>query len=113
MKLNVFAKKGKSKDGHEFPIFLTTLYKKDGSELKASIKFRQDAPQLDAKKCPCVIDVAKTDANLVISQIKDPETGDFLYDLSTGIVKESRTLWVSNFTYVGPYIDHSLDDFDD
>ena len=30
MKLNVFAKKGKSKDGREFPIFLTTLYKKDG-----------------------------------------------------------------------------------
>lgn len=113
MKLNVFAKKGKSGDGREFPIYLTTLYKKDGSELKAAIKFRQDAPQLDAKKCPCVIDVAKADANLVINQLKDPETGDFLYNISTGEVKESRTLWVSNFTYIGPYIDHSLDDFDD
>ena len=78
MKLNVFAKKGKSGDGREFPIYLTTLYKKDGTELKARINFRQDAPQLDVKKCPCVIDVAKTDANLVITQLKDSETGEFL-----------------------------------
>lgn len=113
MKLNVFPKKGKSQDGREFPIFLSTLYKKDGTELKVSIKFRQDAPQLDAKKCPCVIDVDKKTASLAVKPIFDQSTGDPVVDEKTGDVKYSKTLWVSSWEYIGPYEDHSLDEFED
>lgn len=112
MKLNVFKKIGKSQDGREFPIFLSTLVKKDGTELKVSVKFRQDAQQLDAKKCPCVIDVDKKTASLSVKPIRD-DNGDPIVDEKTGDFKNSKTLWVTDWTFIGPYEDHSLDDFED
>lgn len=112
MKLNIFVKKGKSKDGRVFPIYLSTLTKKDGTEIKVSVKFRQDAKQPELADCPCVIEFDKKNANLTIKEIKDSETGEFLYDEATGEVKTSKTLWVSAWKMVGPYVDHSLDDFE-
>lgn len=112
MKLNIFCKQGKSKDGRAFPIYLSTLTKKDGTEMKVSVKFRQDAKQPDQDDCPCVIEVDKKKANLSIKEIKDAETGELLYDETTGEVKTSKTLWVAAWKMVGPYVDHSLDDFE-
>lgn len=111
MELNVFCKKGKSHDGRTFNIYLTTLKKKTGEELKATIKFRESAGQPDAKDCPCVIKVEKVDANLTVRPIFDTETQEYLVD-ENGTLKESRTLWVTKWKMVGPYIDHSLDDFE-
>lgn len=113
MKLNVFKKVGKAQDGREFPIYLSTLSKKDGSEIKVAVKFRQDAPQFDGSKCPCVIDVDKKKASLAVKNLFDSATGDPLVDVETGELKKSKTLWVSDWTYIGPYEDHSLDDFED
>lgn len=113
MKLNIFGKKGTSKDGRAFPIYLSTLTKKDGSEIKVSVKFRQDAKQPELSECPCIIEVDKKNANLTVKEIKDPETGEFLYDETSGEVKTSKTLWVSAWKMVGPYVDHSLDDFEE
>lgn len=112
MKLNIFGKKGTSKDGRAFPIYLSTLTKKDGTEIKVSVKFRQDAKQPELADCPCVIEVDKKNANLTIKEIKDAETGELLYDETTGEVKTSKTLWVAAWKMVGPYVDHSLDDFE-
>ena len=113
MKLNIFGKKGTSKDGRAFPIYLSTLTKKDGSEIKVSVKFRQDAKQPELSECPCIIEVDKKNANLTVKDIKDPETGEYLYDEASGEVKTSKTLWVSAWKMVGPYVDHSLDDFEE
>ena len=113
MKLNIFGKKGTSKDGRAFPIYLSTLTKKDGTEMKVSVKFRQDAKQPDLADCPCVIEVDKKNANLTIKEIKDAETGELLYDETTGEVFRSMSLWVAAWKMVGPYVDHSLDDFED
>ena len=89
------------------------MTKKDGTKLGVSIKFRQECGQPDLKDCPCVVEIAKDKANLEIRQIKDQETGEYVYDETTGEIKEGRTLWVSDWKMIGPYVDNSLDDFED
>ena len=114
MQLNIFCKKGKSNDGRTFPIYLSTLTKKDGTKVGVNVKFRDDAGAPDPKECPCVIEVEKTDANLVIKPIivedDDGEKG-YLTD-ENGEIKQRRTLWVSAWAMVGPYVDTSLEEYE-
>ena len=113
MQINIFHKKGVKNDGKTFPIYLSTLTKKDGTQLSVNVKFREDAGQPDPKDCPCVIEIDKTAANLVIKPIivedDDGEKG-YLTD-ENGEIKNRNTLWVSHWDMVGPYVDKSLDDF--
>lgn len=101
MTLTIFAKKRKTKDGKEFPIFITRMTKKDGSELVANIQFVDcDKPKPNA--CPLNIDVEKTDANLTCRTVTTDD----------GNVYENNTLWVKAYSESKEaYVDHSLDEF--
>lgn len=104
MKFTIFAKKRKSNDGREFFSYLTTLTRKDGGELKCSVKFREACGNPRGADCPMNIVVDKKDANLSAKEIVNDETGD---------VMTVFTLWVSEWAEAAEkYEDHSLDDFE-
>lgn len=106
MLLNVFAKKRTGKDGKVFYNFLSTLTKKNGEQETVQLKFREDAGLPDASKCPMIISVDKSDANLIkklVTVEKDGEAKEI----------EQRTFWISKYDYVGEYVDHSLDEYED
>ena len=111
MQLTVFAKEMLTKKG-QFTRYIARLTNKNTGEQKTvSVKFRQTAGQPESEECPCIIEVAKQDANLVEKPYIDPETGEIAVN-GDGSVKLSSTLWVSSWEMVGPYIDHSLDDYE-
>lgn len=102
MKITIFGKKMTTKDGKKtFFSYFSTLVKKDGSELKCKVKFREEAGY--PKNLPCIIEFDKKDANLSDEKciVKD----------ANGIEVESisKVLWVSKFKE-SEYVDHSLDD---
>ena len=103
MDLAVFAKKRNTNDGKVFYSYLTTMTKKDGTELTVSLKFRDECGSPRPESCPVNIKVEKTDANLV--------TKDFTRE-DTGEPAKSYTLWVSKWEMGAPFVDHSLDDFE-
>ena len=101
MKIAVFAKKRNTADGKKFYTFLSTLSRKDGTELTVSVKFPEDAtPKPD--DCPMYIDFDRKSANLAKKTFVREDTGEMC---------ESYTLWVKRWTLAGEYIDKSLDDF--
>lgn len=103
MELTIFSKKRTSKEGKPFSTFLTTLTKKDGTTVTASVKFRDTCEMLKPEACPSNIIVDREGCNLASkTYVKE----------STGEVGSSYTLWVSNYREGSPYVDHSLDDFD-
>lgn len=101
MEITVFAKKKQTKTGKVFYTYLTTLMKKDGTEDKMEVKFREEAGIPDSFPCNLVIN--REDCN-VSKKLKNRE--------DTGEVFETRTLWVTKWTQGTPYIDTSLDDYD-
>lgn len=103
MNLTIFAKKRKSEDGREFYTYLTTLKKKDGTELKCQVKFREACGNPKGADCPMNIIVDKNAANLSAKDIEREETGEIMTVYS---------LWVSEWKKGEKYVDHSLDDFD-
>ena len=103
MNLTIFAKKRKSEDGREFYTYLTTLKRKDGTELKCQVKFRESCGTPKGAECPMNIVVNKNAANLSAKDIEREETGEIITVYS---------LWVSEWTKGEKYVDHSLDDFD-
>ena len=109
MKVLVFGKKRQTKDGRNFTAYVTKLTKKDGEEITAGIKFREECGAPSLEETPCYIIVDKNDANLdtKVNEVTDTETGE---------IKEvvNRTLWVKAWT-MSPekYVDTSLDDFED
>lgn len=109
MKILVFAKKRKNKEGREFTTYSTKLHKADGSELFANVKFREDCGSPKYEECPCYVDVERADANLNNStrQVVDEDTG-----VISNI--EDHTLWVKAWK-LNPekYVDTSLDGFVD
>ncbi len=111
MKINVFGKSIEYQ-GKKFPAYTGRLTNKDGTELTVTVKFRQDCGGPDLKDCPCQIEFPRQNANLVIKDLKDSD-GMPLVNEATGEVKKSKTLWIAAWKMVGPYIDHSLDDFED
>lgn len=111
MKINIFGKSIEYQ-GKKFPAYTGRLIKKDGTELTVTVKFRQECGGPDLKDCPCQIEFPRQSANLVIKTLRDPE-GQPLYNEETGELKTSKTLWIAQWRMVGPYIDHSLDEFED
>jgi len=104
MQLTIFAKRGQSKDGKNFNIYLGRLVNKNtGEEVNVRVKFREDAGQPKPERCPMNIVVDKNDANLVTSTYTVEDTGE---------QRTRRTLWVSKWSEGAPYVDHSLDEYD-
>lgn len=107
MKVLVFAKKRQTKEGKNFVAYVTKLTKKNGEEVVAGVKFREDCGSPKFEECPCYVNVDKKDANLVTKKV-EVTTED-------GEIKEveNKTLWVQKWT-MSPekYVDHSLDDFE-
>ena len=112
MKINIFGKSIEFQ-GKKFAAYTARLTNKNtGEEITVTVKFRQDCGGPDLKACPCIIEFPKQAANLAIKDLKDPD-GMPLVNEATGEEKKSKTLWISDWKMVGPYIDHSLDDFED
>lgn len=108
MKLAIFAKKKTTKDGRAFYAYVSKLQKKDGTEVTAGVKFREECGSPKAEECPCYILVDKNNANL--------STRNMEYITEDGEVKEyeSKTLWVNAWEKSPEkYVDTSLDDFED
>lgn len=109
MKVLVFAKKRQTKDGRAFTAYVTKMPRKDGTDLTAGVKFREECGAPNLEECPCYIEFDKQNANLATRnrEIVDEETGE---------VKDvvQYTLWVSKWEKSPEkYVDHSLDDFED
>lgn len=104
MQITIFAKKGTSKEGKNFIIYLGRLVNKNtGEEVNVRVKFREDAGQPKAERCPMNILVEKADANMVTSTYVVEDTGE---------ERTRRTLWVSKWDEGPAYVDHSLDEYD-
>ena len=110
MRINVFGKQVEFQ-GKKFAAYTGRLTKKSGEELTVTVKFRQDCGAPDLKECPCQIEFPKEGANLVMKTIKGEDGMPLVNEM--GEVKSSKTLWISKWKMVGPYVDHSLDDFED
>ncbi len=103
MKVTVFAKRRKTEEGRQFTTYVAKLLKKDGSELSAGVKFREECGAPKAENCPMIIEIPKDKANL------SPRT---YTDAKTGEEKTSFDLWVSEWRESEEkYVDHSLDEF--
>ena len=66
MKVLVFAKKRQTKDGKNFTSYVSKLTKKNGEEITAGVKFREECGAPKAEECPWYIKINKTDANLAV-----------------------------------------------
>ena len=109
MKVLVFAKKRQTKDGRAFTAYVSKLTKKDGTDLTAGVKFREECGAPTMEECPCYIEVDKANANLAVRdrEITDEETGEIK-------AVTQYTLWVSAWERAAEkYVDHSLDDIAD
>lgn len=101
MRITVFRKVAKSKDGRAFDVYVSKLRKKDGSEQYVSVKFRKEV-QLPAE-FPAIIEVSKDHANLAKKS----------FDRENGEKGERYTLWIDSYIPTGEkYVDHSLEDFE-
>lgn len=110
MEITLFAKKRNTREGKVFYNFLSTLTKKDGTQLVCTVKFRDEAGTPKPEQCPMNILVDKKDCNLATRKFQREvvqDTGEVVQE--TG---ESYTLWVSSWMPGGPYVDHSMDDFE-
>lgn len=104
MKITVFAKKKTTREGKPFTAYVARLKRKDGSELSASIKFREECGAPNMAECPLNIIVPKESANLSDRVYIREDTGEEAI---------SYTLWVSAWERDPEmYVDHSLDDFE-
>lgn len=101
MQVTIYAKKRTTAEGKAFCNYLTTLTKKDGTELKCSVKFREECGQPKAEKCPMNIAFEKADANLATKTYTD----------DNGEVLTAYVLWLSNWAEGEKFVDHSMDDF--
>lgn len=102
MKINVFGKKRTTADGRNFYTYLSTLKKKDGTEVTCEVKFREECG--NPKKLPCTIEFSKNDANY-------SEKESIYKDGDVEKTTLRKTLWVSNYTE-SEYIDTSMNDFE-
>lgn len=108
MKVLVFGKKRQTKDGKSFTAYVTKMAKRDGSELTAGVKFREECGAPKLEECPCYIEVAKADANLATRTAEVTTADGEIRDVT------QYTLWVSAWRKSDEvYVDHSLDEFDD
>lgn len=109
MELTIFAKR-KEANGTKYALYSTSLKRKDGTEDRVSVKFREECGKPDYKKCPCNIIVEKKNMNLAHGPRRNKD-GDFITD-ENGEVIDFTTLWISEWKEGSKYVDHSLDDYD-
>lgn len=112
MKLSVFAKKRQVEETNpqtgkvttrDFYTYISTLVNKTtGEVLPVQVKFRQACGAPDPQKCPCFIEVPKEKANLSWDTYQN-EDGEEL---------RAARMWVTEWTYQGEFVDHSLDEFE-
>lgn len=108
MKVLVFAKKRKTKEGRPFTSYVTKMKKKDGSEVFATVKFREECGNPKPEDCPLYINVKKADANM------STKTVEVVGEDGEMIETERKTLWVNAWERDPEiYVDTSLDDFED
>ena len=108
MKATIFSKTRKTREGKQFTSYFGSIARKDGTADQVSVKFRQDVEI--PKTFPCVLNFNKSDANLSTgTYIKEIETPDG--DETVEYV-ETKTLWLTGYTSVEAYVDHSLDDYE-
>lgn len=110
MKITLFAKSIHSRDGKSYAIFVTNLERKDGSKQYATVRYVGDDTRMgfDSKRCPCIINIEKGDANLSkkTRTVTDSKTGE-------SRTVDSYTLWVKKYTEAPEkWVDHSLDEFE-
>lgn len=111
MQMNIFGKLV-SHEGRSFATYFTRLTNKNTGETRSfNVKFRQEAGQPDISDCPCIIEVPREKMNYQEKVIYDKETGDPVVDEAGG-VKISNNIWVSKWSMIGPFVDHSLDDYE-
>ena len=103
MKITVFAKKKQTAEGKNFYTYLTTLHKKDGSELVAQVRFTEEAGSPDPKNCPMNIEFNKAAGNISKREYAREDTGEIM---------TAHTLWIKAWKEGEPYVDTSLDDFE-
>lgn len=103
MELTIYAKKRTTHEGKTFYSYLSTLTRKDGTELTVSVKFRDSAGSQKPENCPMNIVFDKCDANLSSKKFIREDTGE---------PGTSHTLWVSKWNEGSPFVDTSLDDFE-
>lgn len=108
MKLTIFAKNRTSHEGKKFTAYVTKLTKKNGEEITAGVRFREECGAPKADECPCYVIVDKKDANLNTrtQTVTDENTGE-------EHIATYYTMWVKNWKMSDEvYEDHSLDDFE-
>ena len=105
MQITVFAKKATTKEGKSFVRYISRPTKKNGEEVTATVKFREECGAPSADNCPMNIMLTKADCNMSSRWYENTdENGET-------VRRESKTLWVSNWTEGEPYVDHSMDEF--
>lgn len=107
MKLAIFAKKLTSKEGRPFAKYFTTLTKKSGEEIMVQVKFREDCGAPKPEECPMNIVVDKTNCNY------REKTSSYVDEDGNEEEYTAKTLWVSAWTMGEPYVDTSMDEFED
>lgn len=112
MEITIYAKKRQSNDGRTFYTYLSTLHKKDGAEMKVQVKFRQECGNPKGENCPMNIIVPKAAANLAEEKYEatetNPDTGEIKIE-----TRKNYKLWVSEWKEGKPYVDTSLDEYED
>ena len=110
MQLTVFAKTKHTKEGKPFNTYFSKLKKKDGSEITAELKFREDCGV--PKDFPVNIIVDKSNANFSekdVTVVSKDEAGN-----EEERVVTQRRIWINEWNYSEEeYVDHSMDDFED
>lgn len=110
MKLTLFSKTIRTREGKAYSNFVSTLTRKDGTKQYVTVKYSGEDSRLafNAKKCPYIIEVEKGNANLTAKKRN-------ITDRTTGEVREviNYTLWVKDYKEsTEKFVDHSLDDFE-
>lgn len=102
MKVTVFAKNRKTAQGNKFVTYLAQLKRKDGTTETVAVKFAEACGAPKPDECPAELEIARDKMNLATRKYTDEE----------GLQHTGYTLWVNEWSVAGPYVDHSLDDFE-
>lgn len=101
MKLTIFSKTLRSKEGKQFKVYLTRLHNNTtGEDDACRVNFKEGIPI--PQIFPVIVNVEKKDANLSTRRYTD----------DAGQEHKTLTLWVDAYNLTGEeYVDHSLDDY--
>lgn len=102
MKITVFSKNMKSKEGRSFKVYLSRLVNKHtNEELPVRVAFSEGVTP--PAECPCILTFERVDGHL------SPRS----YTTEKGEERTSYTLWLNAYDLSPePYVDHSLDDYE-